>query len=238
MIRVAIVDDEREQIEIIKNIVEEFFKEKNIEYQIQEFLSGEDLLNTDICMDLVFLDIQMGGIDGIETARKLRIKYRKTTLIYISNYTEKMALSFTVHPFAFLGKPIKLDEIKKHLTDYLSYIESLYQKKMVSFNGQHGEITVDIQNIIYFEYTENRKIRLIMTDAEYCIIGSMSELVKRMIQYDFISPHKSFLINESKIRSIYSSLVMVNGDEIPIAKNRKKQIQEQIYTYLHNHLLD
>ena len=107
MIRVAIVDDEREQIEIIKNIVEEFLKEKNIEYQIQEFLSGEDLLNTDICMDLVFLDIQMGGIDGIETARKLRIKYRKTTLIYISNYTEKMALSFTVHPFAFLGKPIK-----------------------------------------------------------------------------------------------------------------------------------
>lgn len=238
MIRIAIVDDEINQIQKIQKIVLDFFEEQKIRIYVHAFTSGEELLSADVSYDLIFLDIQMDGIDGIETAKQIRDKDRKTTLIYISNFSERMASSFIVHPFAFLEKPIQPIVIQRHLQDYLEYIESLYEKNMISFSGQHGEITVDIQDIIYFEYESNRKIRLVMADAQYCIIGSISELAKRLEQYDFITPHKSFIVNEAKIRSFYFSLVMVNGDEIPIAKNRQKQIKEKINIYLHHHLLD
>lgn len=238
MIRIAIVDDEKEEVIKIKTIVEEFFQSNEIDYQIKEFFSGEELLAHAEPMDLMFLDIQMNGIDGIETAMIIRSKDKKATLIYISNYSEKMASSFAVHPFAFLEKPINPSDIQKHLKDYFSYTESRYKKNMIVFTGQHGEIIADINNIIYFEYESNRKIRLIMTDNKYLIIGSISELSKRMEQYDFIIPHKSFLVNKAEIRAFNSSLVMSNGDEIPIAKNRQKQIREQINKFLHRHLLD
>ena len=238
MIWIAIVDDEIDQIQKIQKIVLDFFEEQKIQITINTFTSGEALLSATVSYDLILLDIQMDGMDGIETAQQIRDKDRKMTLIYISNFSEKMATSFIVHPFAFLEKPIQSIEIQRHLQDYLAYIESMYEKNMISFLGQHGEITVDIQDILYFEYENNRKIRLIMTDTKYCIIGSISELAKRMEQYDFISPHKSFLVNEAKVRSFYFSLVMVNGDEIPIAKNRQKQIKEQINLYLHHHLLE
>ncbi len=238
MIRIAIVDDEKEEIIKIKTIVEKFFQSNDIEYQIKEFYSGEDLLDYTEPFDLIFLDIQMNGIDGIETAMKIRSKDKKAALIYISNYSEKMALSFAVHPFAFLEKPINSSDIQKHLKDYFSYAESRYKKNMVVFTGQHGEIIADINNIIYFEYEGNRKIRLIMTDKKYLIMGSISELSERMEQYDFIIPHKSFLVNKAEIRAFNSTLVMSNGDEIPIAKNRQKQVREQINKFLHRHLID
>lgn len=238
MIKIAIVDDEKEEVANIKTIVENYFQTNDIEYQVHEFFSGEELLDHAEPMDLIFLDIQMNGIDGIETAMKIRSKDKKAALIYISNYSEKMASSFAVHPFAFLEKPINSYDIQKHLRDYFSYTESRYKKNMMVFTGQQGEIIADLNNIIYFEYENNRKIQLITTDEKYLIIGSISELAERMEQYDFIIPHKSFLVNKAEIRSFNFSLVMSNGDEIPIAKNRHKQVREQINKFLHQHLLD
>jgi DNA-binding LytR/AlgR family response regulator len=238
MIRIAIVDDEPEQIEIISKITSEYLETIKIRNEISTFSSGEDLLQCSVSFDLIFLDIQMHGMDGIETAQKIRSADKKVTLIYVSNFSEKMAASFLVHPFAFLEKPIKSEEIQKHLQDYIVYIDYSFKKNMISFTAQHGEITVDADDILYLEYIGNRKIRMVMADSSVCISGNIVEILKRLESIDFISPHKSFIVNEKKICLFYNSLIMENGDEIPIAKNRKKQIQAKISVYMHRHLMD
>lgn len=70
----------------------------------------------------------MNGIDGIETASRLRKKDKKTALIYISNYSEKMSISFLVHPFAFIEKPINFDKIHNNLQDCIEYIKNSNKK--------------------------------------------------------------------------------------------------------------
>lgn len=72
MIHIAICDDEREMSEKIREMVSEFFRRKNMEIAIAQFSSGEELLNYDKTIDILFLDIQMKDINGIETARELR----------------------------------------------------------------------------------------------------------------------------------------------------------------------
>ena len=106
MIQIAIVDDESRQIRFIQQSIQKFFRQKNREddYRMDTFHSGESLLMSSRSYDLIFLDIQMNGMDGIETAKKIRTWDRKVCVIYVSNYTEKMAASFTVHPFSFLEK--------------------------------------------------------------------------------------------------------------------------------------
>ena len=106
MIKIAVVDDEKNQIEQIVGIVTDFFNQQKLSIEIDEFSDGESLLSKNYSYDIIFLDIQMDGIDGIETAYLLRKKDKKTALIYISNYSEKMAASFSVHPFAFIEKPV------------------------------------------------------------------------------------------------------------------------------------
>ena len=68
MLRIAIVDDELFYIKLIKSITEDFFEEKHKQISINTFTSGEALLSDSICYDLIFLDVQMNGINGIETA--------------------------------------------------------------------------------------------------------------------------------------------------------------------------
>ena len=238
MIRIAVVDDEEKEISIISQIVNDFFNENKLKYNLKTFTSGEALLADKIEFDLIFLDIQMGGIDGIETAKQIRDINKKISLIYISNYTEKMAASFAVHPFAFLEKPIDAMNVKKHIMDYIEYYEEMTKTGSILLTEKNGEFLIDIQEILYFEYVGNRKIKMKLNDSSRIIIDSLSDLENKLSRYDFMIPHKSFLVNKAKIRSFYFSLIMINGDEIPIAKNRHKQIKEEMNDYLHKHLVD
>ncbi len=104
MLRIAIVDDEMAEIQKLQELVEQFFREKQVAYQITSYISGETFLVAQQQCDLIFLDVQMTGIDGIATARNIRQNDRKAALIYVSNFSEKMADSFAVHPFCFSGK--------------------------------------------------------------------------------------------------------------------------------------
>ena len=88
MIRIAVVDDEREQIDHLIEIISCFFSQKHIKYMIDDFESGENLLKSKTVFDIIFLDIQMSGIDGIETAQKLRINNKRTALFYVTSYSD------------------------------------------------------------------------------------------------------------------------------------------------------
>ena len=87
MIQIAIVDDESRQIKIIQQSIQKFFRQKNRadDYRIDTFHSGESLLLSSRLYDLIFLDIQMNGMDGIETAKKIRTWDRKVCVMYVSN---------------------------------------------------------------------------------------------------------------------------------------------------------
>lgn len=83
---------------------------------------------------MVFLDIQMGGIDGIETAQELRNRDTRTVLFFITSYSQHIMRSMTIHPFAFLVKPVEEKQLVQNLEDYLNYARSMQQEE------QEGEI--------------------------------------------------------------------------------------------------
>ena len=112
----------------------------------------------------------------------------------------------------------------------------LMQRSTMQEAMHHGNVVIEPQKILYFEYEGNRKVKLVSTETVYHIIGSMSELENQLQQYHFIMPHKSFLVNVACINSFYNDIILSNGMKIPIAKNRRKQVHEKISDYLHHHL--
>ena len=96
MINIAICDDEKYILDKIKKLVFDFFHRKNVEITVSHFGSGEELLRHNKNIDILFLDIQMDGIDGMETARKMRSQNYKGYLIFITVLKEMVFQSFEV----------------------------------------------------------------------------------------------------------------------------------------------
>lgn len=115
MIRVGICDDEGYMSDRIRAMVSGFFRKKNIEILILQFSGGEELLKYDKQIDILFLDIQMKGINGIETAKKLRRRKFKGFLIFITVLREMVYQSFEVQPYDYLVKPIEEQYLEKKL---------------------------------------------------------------------------------------------------------------------------
>ena len=113
MIRIAICDDEKHMSDHIRAFIYDFFRKKNREIQLRTFSSGEELLSYDGQSDSLFLDIQMKGMDGMETARKLRDSKFRGFLIFITVLKEMVFQSFEVEPYAYLVKPVEEKQFEK-----------------------------------------------------------------------------------------------------------------------------
>ena len=107
MIHIAICDDEKYMSDHIKTLVSDFFRKKNREIRLRIFSSGEELLSGGGQIDICFLDIQMKGMDGMETARRLRADKFQGFLIFITVLKEMVFSSFEVQAYDYLLKPVE-----------------------------------------------------------------------------------------------------------------------------------
>lgn len=237
MLNISIVDDEASCIEEIAAIVSDFLKSSKIPFQIFKFQSGEEFLNSSNSMDLVFLDIQMNGIDGISAAHTLRARNKHVALIYVTSFSSEVKRSFSVHPFAFIEKPIDHNELIQNIQDFLNYSQSSVVKNNITVKSDKGELLVCVQDIIYLEYKDNRKINLVMQKETIQINGSINGLFQLLSPYHFIYPHKSFIINAEQIERVKApDIFMKNKAIIPISQKKQSAVMKEISFYLHHQM--
>lgn len=163
MINIAICDDEQTSLNSIKKLVADFFCSQNIKINISLFSSGEELLSSDKDIDILFLDIQMKQLNGIETAKKIRNKSYKCFLIFITVLKEMVFQSFEVQPFDYMLKPIQYDNFKKTMERLLLSMKSADKENLLIQRGTESSI-VSFEEIIYCEII-NRKIYLHLKSA-------------------------------------------------------------------------
>lgn len=235
MIRIAIVDDEQEQINLISGIVSNFFNDHKIDIMINRFMSGEALLSEISEYNLIFLDIQMDGIDGIETAQRLRVTNKKAVLFYITSFQDYIQKSMTIHPFAFIVKPYSEKEVIKNLKDYLEYEKSIAQNnlkdifKVDTMQGHH--FIINMNDILYFHYLENRIVKLITTTGKYKIKDGLMNIYMKLNHEYFIMPHQSFIVNLHHIKKIdrtNKTIIMENGELLLISRRKYNEVIEAL----------
>ena len=154
--KIAVCDDEKSMLEQM----EENLKEFETLFQIDCYTSGEALLDSGIYYDLIFLDIDMKGISGIDTARMLRRRDKKVKIVYVTAYEDFRDYAFSVHAFGYLVKPVKRESVHEMIREVLDYTEEETDGPRLKFQTEEGIIELKIQEIIYFEYLQ-RKIRIV-----------------------------------------------------------------------------
>ncbi|MDE6619955.1 MAG: LytTR family DNA-binding domain-containing protein, partial [Lachnospiraceae bacterium] len=156
MYQIAVCDDEPAICEMVSGVIREWSQD----IKISCFDSGEALLASYDSFDAIFLDIDMKGINGIETGRQIRERDHETKIVYLTAYRDYVAGAFEVHAFQYLLKPISQDRLKQILEELFRYVKRADKQRILDFHTDEGMVCVDAADICYFEFT-NRKIRMV-----------------------------------------------------------------------------
>lgn len=218
--KIAVCDDE-------KNIRELIGDKICIDYPKADIVfceSGEELLALDDTIDILFLDIQMAGKNGMETARALRKNNKDTILIFVTALEEYVFQAFDVGAFHYLVKPFEGEKfrevLRKAVEQFYSQNSAKSRKEekyiMISNSGIHTKILLD--SIIYAEVF-NRKIVIHRLDSDIEYYGKMSEL-ESMAGEDFFRPHRAYLVNFKYVEKYDASTIYLGKGTALMAKQK------------------
>lgn len=236
MLNIAIVDDENSVCSYVEKCLIDLSKKYGISIETDVFFSGEDLTKTikNIFYDVIFLDIKMKDLSGIDVSRLIRntMGNESTQIIYISGNTEYAIEVFEYDPFHFLTKPLNKEKIEKA---FLKLIHKLNLKaEAFTYKIGHDTFKVPIKDILYFE-SYKREIIIYYGSKEDKFYGSLENIYLQLNKYDFLLIHKSYLINSIHVRKCtYKSVEMSNHIILPIAQSKRKEIREKQLELLNN----
>ncbi len=231
MINIGVCDDESVHRNKIKEILLDILKTFNLEYKIYEYDSGESLLNNyPSNLDILIIDIQMKSINGMDTARKIRENDDDVEIIFMTSFAEFMQDGYEVRAYRYLLKPINENKIMKHITPC---IKDIMRKRSnyITLNTRNYIDRVKIDSILYIE-TNRPNVLIYTNDNIYSIKMSMSKIEKELKDCGFFRCHASYMINLSKVESMYGNTVIVGGKDIQISKYRVKDLKLAITNIL------
>ena len=233
MIRIAICDDEKHMSDHIRAMASDFFRKKNREIRLRTFLSGEELLNDEGQIDILFLDIQMKGMDGLETARKLRAGQFRGFLIFITVLKEMVFQSFEVQAYDYLVKPVEEKQFEKTMERLFASMQNAGEDSLLVQKGYEGRIIRE-DEIVFCEVID-RKIYLNLASGEVVDYYDRIETLETKLDSHFFRCHRSYLINLKHLKGYKNGTAcMDNGKEVPVSRLRSREFSGVVLQYMKN----
>lgn len=229
MYHIAICDDEKEFIREITNLLRRYEKESGKKFRITEFCDGSDLLKGyQPDTDLIFMDIQMEKLDGLNTAEEIRKMDDAVGLFFLTSLPQYVWRGYEYGAVNYLLKPIKYARLKIELDRFFSHYHGK-DEPYLSFSNDMGKYKVLYKNLRYAE-TCKRNVLLHFEGQEQVIYKSMKEISALLeTQRLFAKCHASFIVNMAYVKSVENlEAVLATGERIPISQPKRKAFMARL----------
>lgn len=231
MVKVAICEDDSFYIEKEKKLIESYLCRHEIRNDIVTFTSSEELIKTYAnSFDIIFLDVELSGMSGIDAAKWLRDKGAKSHIIFISAYTEYLPEGYKVDAHRYL---LKNDD--KFDDSFFECMESVIAKIQmeelkIEIEVKGGKLTVAPSKILYAESNVHRVSIYVLDQSEdmheYYMYDRLDNVQEKLERYGFLRIHQSYLINGDHLRKVYRyKAELIRGVELPISKKYFNEIE-------------
>lgn len=226
--RAAICDDSVTDAEFVSNILNSWAVQRQVNIQIERFPSAERFLfryAEDKAFDILLLDIEMGAMDGVTLAKRIRQENEAVQIVFITGYPDFIAEGYEVSALHYLMKPVAREKLFAVLDKAAANLTKAEKRLCITFDRQTE--FVPLSRICYIE--AQKQYVLIHTDKqEYRKKATLADTEKELDEY-FLKCQRSFVVNLRHVLRIKNDCVeLKNGMEVPISRGMAQKIGKEI----------
>ena len=229
--KIAICDDDWHMQQTLRLFIDQTYQD--LDMLVDGFTSGEALLaavqKQSQPYQLILLDIEMRGIDGIETAKRLRKLLPDCYIIFITSHDEFALTGYEVAAFRYLVKPVQPEK----LTEAISAVRAELSHH-ITLHVEDGpvEALLRVKDIYYIE-AQDKRVRVVLIDTAFSDRRGIDEIERALAGEDFFRVHRSYLINFRYVARLdKNEILLVSGEQIPLSRLRKKAFKNAFQTYV------
>lgn len=219
--KIAIIDDDSTMTKQIEDYLQKLQKEVDTIFELEVFHDPVKFLEHNrMDYDLLLLDVEMPQMDGISLAKEIRKHNWKVLIVFITNMAQYAIHGYEVEAIDYVLKPLTFFDFSMKMKKVLRYYQRNREQKIILLSTQ-GSIPINVSTITYIEVIRHY-LYYHTLGGIYEIRGVMRAVEEEMKVYSFAKCSQSFLVNLAHVKSIRGNDVVVNGEELPISRNRKK----------------
>lgn len=227
--KIAICDNEQEYRVFLKQMISFYCQDRQIEFSCFNFDSGEALLQSGQHFDILFLDIEMNGLNGIETAKEINRKNRDTIIFIVTAYQKYLDAAMDLDIFRYIDKPINQQRVYAGLDKAVDFLN---HNRITFKTRDDGFVYVRKSDIIYVEVTA-KNVYVVTSDKKYSAREKMDYFKEKLSTPDFVIPHHSYIVNLNfVIQFKRNSLQMIEQSIISIAPKKQALIKKKFMYFM------
>lgn len=233
MLKIAVLDDEKKYIQIIRNITGEVMPRLGFEYELRSY-TNVNIFLTDFaekeCFDICLLDVEMPQMDGLEVARRIRRECATSTIIYITNYVDYAIEAFEVNAYRYIPKCC----LEEKLPEAYRALGAMYQsehQKVYSITTAARVERIPYREIYYIK-KEGKYVRIVHQRGESRVRVTLAEVLEELDGAEFLVIDRGYVVNINHVLSLKQQQILLkDGSVLPVSKPRLSQVRQEIMNY-------
>ncbi len=224
---IALCDDEKDSLLMLQNIVRSFCDARGLDTGIDLFTSGEDFLSSEQKYDVVFMDIYLSGINGLDAAEQYG---RQGEIVFTTTSLDHAVKAFGLNAAHYLVKPLTAEDVAEAMERCLARLGNILQKT-ITVKTNRGTVSVQMRQIQFIEVFN--KICLLHTEKnEFRTYTSLDALFEHL-DSSFLRLQRSYAVNMNFIESfLFDRVLLKNGMEIMLSRSNRSELKKQYQKFL------
>lgn len=231
MIRIALVEDDKQMTLELIEVTQRFFKENNVKSEIYTFANAEDFLcDFKNNYNLILMDIDLPNMDGMKAVQHLRETKFDTMVIFVTSLAQYALEGYKVNAFDFVVKPVQYYNFALTLKRALKSL-LVQSEKSIIINNKSFMQKIDISNLKYIEViNHNLVFHTVNNNIE--IRGTLSTYVHQLKDYDFVLCNRCYLVNLKFVSRVTTEYIIIGEEKLILSKSRRTDFISAINAFI------
>lgn len=231
VLHIAICEDTEPDLKNLKGYIEN----SGVHYQLDVFTNGESFVEgfTKGAYDLVFLDVFMGELSGVETAEKIRELDSDVVIVFTTTSEDFTRESYRLNAYKYMIKPVLREDVEESL-DLALVKRDRTLEACLEIISDGKPVSISFNDIVYVESRDSRSTVIAIDGREYSTVTSLDSLESLLTPPRFLRSHRAFIVNLDHVDDIDEDFIMDNGDIAYIRVKDHRRIKNKYDDYTFN----